>query len=155
MPAKAFVVAMAADIARSDYARPTLIRSRSREWMIACRWGPDGDKAQKAAPSRRRGPNPRSHADAAHNEDTHGETNEPRRGDLIVYRSPQGIILHSGIVSSVSPGGKVLVESKWHLFGRFRHAPAIGRHWTNYRYYRSPRNGHLLAGLDPAGVREH
>jgi hypothetical protein len=43
MLAKSFVVAMTADIARSDYARPTLIRSRSREWLIACRWGPDGE----------------------------------------------------------------------------------------------------------------
>jgi hypothetical protein len=43
MPVKSFVVAMAADIARSDYAKPTLIRSRSREWLIACRWGPDGE----------------------------------------------------------------------------------------------------------------
>ena len=43
MPTKAFVIAMAADIARSDYAKPTLIRSRSREWLIACRWGPDGE----------------------------------------------------------------------------------------------------------------
>ena len=43
MLAKAFVIAMAADIARSDYAKPTLIRSRSREWLIACRWGPEGE----------------------------------------------------------------------------------------------------------------
>src|SRR5258708_19951514 len=43
MLAKSFVVAMAADIARSDYVKPTLIRSRSREWLIACRWGPDGE----------------------------------------------------------------------------------------------------------------
>jgi hypothetical protein len=43
MLAKSFVVAMAADIARSDYARPTLIRGRSREWLIACRWGPEGE----------------------------------------------------------------------------------------------------------------
>src|SRR5258707_15763963 len=43
MLAKAFVIAMAAGIARSDYAKPTLIRSRSREWLIACRWGPDGE----------------------------------------------------------------------------------------------------------------
>jgi hypothetical protein len=43
MLAKSFVIAMAADIARSDYAKPTLIRSRSREWLIACRWGPDGE----------------------------------------------------------------------------------------------------------------
>jgi hypothetical protein len=34
---------MAADIARSDYARPMLVRSRSREWLIACRWGPVGE----------------------------------------------------------------------------------------------------------------
>jgi hypothetical protein len=34
---------MAADIARSDYAKLTLSRSRSREWLIACRWGPDGE----------------------------------------------------------------------------------------------------------------
>ncbi|WP_157449985.1 hypothetical protein [Bradyrhizobium sp. ARR65] len=43
MPAKAFAIALAADIARSDYAKPTLIRSRSREWLIACRWGPEGE----------------------------------------------------------------------------------------------------------------
>jgi hypothetical protein len=43
MLAKAFVLAMTADIARSDYAKPTHIRSRSREWLIACRWGPDGE----------------------------------------------------------------------------------------------------------------
>ena len=43
MLVKSFVVAMAADIARSDYARPMLIRSRSREWLIACRWGPEGE----------------------------------------------------------------------------------------------------------------
>ena len=43
MLAKALVIAMAADIARSDYAKPTLIRSRSREWLIACRWGPEGE----------------------------------------------------------------------------------------------------------------
>jgi hypothetical protein len=43
MLAKALVIAMAADIARSDYAKPTLIRGRSREWLIACRWGPEGE----------------------------------------------------------------------------------------------------------------
>ena len=43
MLAKALVIAMAADFARSDYAKPTLIRSRSREWLIACRWGPEGE----------------------------------------------------------------------------------------------------------------
>src|SRR3979409_698973 len=52
MLVKAFVVAMAADIARSDYAKPTLIRSRSREWLIACRWGPDGEYLSMATAGR-------------------------------------------------------------------------------------------------------
>jgi hypothetical protein len=52
MLAKSLVVAMAADIARSDYARPTLIRSRSREWLIACRWGPDGEHLSIATAGR-------------------------------------------------------------------------------------------------------
>ncbi len=43
MPAKAFVIAMAAEITRSDYEKPTVVRSRGREWLIACRWGPDGE----------------------------------------------------------------------------------------------------------------
>src|SRR3979490_1851929 len=59
MLAKAFVIPMAADVARSDYAKPTLIRSRSREWLIACRWGPDGEYlsiATAGAITDRRGP---------------------------------------------------------------------------------------------------
>src|SRR6202051_4768445 len=43
MLAKSYLLAMAADIARSDYAKPAVIRSRSSEWLIACRWGPDGE----------------------------------------------------------------------------------------------------------------
>ena len=61
MLAKALVIAMAADIARSDYAKPTLIRSRSREWLIACRWGPDGEYLSIATA----GPVTDSHALAA------------------------------------------------------------------------------------------
>jgi hypothetical protein len=64
MPAKAFVVAMAADIARSDYARPTLIRSRSHEWMIACRWGPDGEYLSIATAGAMLNPNERAAPDA-------------------------------------------------------------------------------------------
>ena len=50
MPAKAFVIAMAADIARSDYAKPTLVRSRGREWLIACRWGPKANISRSQPP---------------------------------------------------------------------------------------------------------
>jgi hypothetical protein len=64
MLAKSFVVAMAADIARSDYAKPTLIRSRSREWLIACRWGPDGEYLSIATAGAMLDPNGRAAPDA-------------------------------------------------------------------------------------------
>src|ERR1700722_9671809 len=64
MLAKAFVVAMAAEIARSDYAKPTLIRSRSREWLIACRWGPDGEYLSIATAGAMLDPNGRAAPDA-------------------------------------------------------------------------------------------
>src|ERR1700741_4253035 len=56
MLAKALVIAMAADIARSDYAKPTLVRSRSNEWLIACRWGPEGEYLSIATPGPVLGP---------------------------------------------------------------------------------------------------
>ena len=59
MLAKAFVVAMGAEIARSDYAKPTLIHSRSREWLIACRWGPEGEYLSVATTSAMQNPGER------------------------------------------------------------------------------------------------
>ena len=64
MLAKAFVVAMAAEIARSDYAKPTLIHSRSREWLIACRWGPDGEYLSIATAGTMQNPGERAAPDA-------------------------------------------------------------------------------------------
>jgi hypothetical protein len=39
------------------------------------------------------------------------------------------------------------VESKWGAYGRFLHAPEAQPFATQYQYWRSPRRGHLLAGL--------
>ena len=64
MLAKAFVVAMGAEIARSDYAKPTLIRSRSREWLIACRWGPEGEYLSIATAGTMQNPGERAAPDA-------------------------------------------------------------------------------------------
>ncbi|HEY3679068.1 MAG TPA: hypothetical protein VGL45_10135 [Bradyrhizobium sp.] len=64
MLAKAFVVAMGAEIARSDYAKPTLIRSRSREWLIACRWGPEGEYLSIATAGAMQNPGERAAPDA-------------------------------------------------------------------------------------------
>ena len=64
MLAKAFVVAMGAEIARSDYAKPTLIHSRSREWLIACRWGPEGEYLSIATAGAMQNPGERVAPDA-------------------------------------------------------------------------------------------
>src|SRR5205807_1160464 len=43
---------------------------------------------------------------------------DPRPGDLVVYRDDQGAVSHTGVVSSVGADGLVLVESKWSWLGR-------------------------------------
>jgi hypothetical protein len=63
-------------------------------------------------------------------------------GDLAIYRIDD-IIKHSGIVLRVPPSGRILVESKWGPFGVFRHAPEA--HPGMWTFYRSSRNGHLVA----------
>lgn len=75
----------------------------------------------------------------------------PRPGDLVVYRSADGVIRHSGVVLAVTEGGTPLVESKWGDDGLFAHAaemPGYGRH----EYYRSGRAGHHLRAPSAAAV---
>jgi hypothetical protein len=40
---KGFVLAMAANIAVSEYGRPTAIHRRTREWIVVSRWGEEGE----------------------------------------------------------------------------------------------------------------
>jgi hypothetical protein len=72
----------------------------------------------------------------------------PMPGDLVVYREERGI-LHTAIVRYVTDGQPILVESKWGELGIFLHAVDKSVYGRNYTYYRSPRNGHLLFGIDP------
>jgi hypothetical protein len=75
---------------------------------------------------------------------------QPEVSDLVIYRDEQGSILHSARVWGVGEGGKVLLESKWAAMGLYIHPPdatPYGHHWT---YYRSPRAGHHLRGIDEA-----
>lgn len=74
---------------------------------------------------------------------------DPRPGDLIVYyRGPA--IIHTAVVRAATPGRPVLVEGKWGWMGVFLHPAADCSYGSDFRYYRSPRTGHLLAGLsDP------
>jgi hypothetical protein len=73
----------------------------------------------------------------------------PRPRDLVVYRDEEGKILHSGVVHSVGTDGLVLIESKWGEMGRFIHMPLRREVYDGTpRYYRSPRSGHMLRGLE-------
>jgi hypothetical protein len=73
----------------------------------------------------------------------------PQVGDLVVYRAKGGVPAHSAVVRVATDDGLVLLEGKWNTLGVYLHAPedyAPGLTWT---YYRSPRSGHVLRGLDP------
>jgi hypothetical protein len=67
---------------------------------------------------------------------------DPRPGDLIVYRQA-GEVVHSGVVLTLGPDGRVLVESKFGRVGRFIHEPETA-HYGGYDFYRSERPGHRL-----------
>jgi hypothetical protein len=71
---------------------------------------------------------------------------DPRPGDLAVYREADGAIAHTAIVRQ--SGGQLRVEGKWLWMGVFEHAVADSPFGTNVTYYRSPRAGHQIAGLD-------
>jgi hypothetical protein len=72
----------------------------------------------------------------------------PRPGDLAVYRR-DGEIVHTAIVRMTGPGLPVLVEGKWAWLGVYLHPAGQSTFGPDVGYYRSPRAGHRLAGLDP------
>jgi hypothetical protein len=75
----------------------------------------------------------------------------PRPGDLAIYRHPDGKPSHTALVRYVSEDQPVLVEGKWGWMGVYLHAVDQSIYGTEFRYYRSPRAGHLLrlASNDP------
>jgi hypothetical protein len=79
-------------------------------------------------------------------ENGYQQISEPHLGDLAVYRSG-GTILHTAIVRYVTTGQPVLVEGKWGNLGVFLHAVDKSVYGTDYAFYRSQRNGHVLVGL--------
>jgi hypothetical protein len=72
----------------------------------------------------------------------------PQAGDLCVYRNSNGGVSHTGVVRAVLTDGTVLVEGKWGRLGVYLHAAQDSCYGTNFTYHRSPRAGHLLAGMD-------
>jgi hypothetical protein len=74
--------------------------------------------------------------------------NDPRAGDVVIFRDSDRRPVHVGVVRLASKE-LVLVESKWGLRGRFLCTPevqAFGQSWT---YYRSPRGSNVLRVEDP------
>lgn len=75
---------------------------------------------------------------------------EPRPNDLIIYRDPYGHVAHSGIVK-IAAAGLVLIESKWGNGACYVHEPSSSIYSQRFTYYRSPRSGHLLHGVQESG----
>lgn len=76
---------------------------------------------------------------------------KPAVGDVIVYRSHSGAILHSGLVQSVFGNGEVLIESKWGISARYLHLPKDQPYGELFQYYHTERGKHsvcIVAGSD-------
>jgi hypothetical protein len=77
---------------------------------------------------------------------------DPRPGDLVLYRSATGLPAHAGVVRYVAGGMPVLVEGKWGWMGVFLHPVDRSPFGTDYAYYRSPRTTHQLPLSGPESV---
>lgn len=73
---------------------------------------------------------------------------DPRPGDLAIYRDGQDAVSHTAVVRYATEGMTPLVESKWSWMGVFLHPVDKSVYGTNFTFYRSPRAGHVIAGLD-------
>jgi hypothetical protein len=80
-------------------------------------------------------------------ENGYEEAHEPQPGDLAIYRQC-GAISHSAVVRYVTEGQPVLVEGKWGYLGVFLHPSDKCTYGPDHTFYRSGRQGHLLAGLN-------
>ncbi|MEX2176972.1 MAG: hypothetical protein WD872_21600 [Pirellulaceae bacterium] len=69
---------------------------------------------------------------------------QPQVGDLIVYRSHDGLATHTGMVRVVDERGAALIESKWGPLGVFYHPIQAQPYGGTPHYYATERTGHLL-----------
>ncbi len=69
---------------------------------------------------------------------------QPRNGDLVVYRDGMGGVMHTGIVCGMVNDRDLLIQSKWGVEGVFIHLVDEQPYSLNYQFFRSPRGDHLL-----------
>lgn len=79
-------------------------------------------------------------------DNSYTEVAKPGPGDVCVYRNGDGGIAHTALVRAVCDDGTVLVEGKWGWMGVYLHPAQASCYGTNFRYYRTPRPSHVLAG---------
>jgi hypothetical protein len=89
---------------------------------------------------------PGSEVEAILQDNGYRETARPRHGDLVVYRKG-GNIAHVAVVRYTARNQPVMVEGKWGRSGVYLHAVDASMYGEDFTYMRSPRVGHLLAGL--------
>ena len=133
---KGFVLAMSANIAVSEYGRPTVIRTRIREWIVVSRWGGDGEylsisTASECGANQRLAPNglrPRNTLLGLLVSDSPGE---PSSTFLLVRQPPHPVQLAGiffpaeGYAHLMGPAGSLRLSAR----ARYSHS----RGWENGR----------------------
>ena len=74
---------------------------------------------------------------------------QPRVGDVIIYRDVLDHVLHTGLVCNVFADGMVLIESKWGIEERFVHLPEDQFYSQRYDYYRRQRPAGIAGAASP------
>jgi hypothetical protein len=79
---------------------------------------------------------------------------QPKAGDVAVFRNHLGEVTHSGLVRASGKDGNVLLESKWGRYGRYVHTPEDHCYRADkVTYYHTTRGSHLLKGIEyPEGA---
>jgi hypothetical protein len=72
------------------------------------------------------------------------EVSDVQAGDVVIYRTDDGEIQHTGLVRLTGADGLILVESKWGMLGVYIHPPEATPWGSNFLFYRSSRKGHVL-----------
>jgi|LakMenEpi03Aug12_release.lakeMendotaPanAssembly.Ray.scaffolds.fasta_scaffold178063_2 hypothetical protein len=67
----------------------------------------------------------------------------PKPGDIAIYRGEDGTYRHTALVRSV--GDVTIVESKWGWMGVYLHEVNRSCYGTQFEYFRSPRRDHIVA----------